>query len=73
MPIRAMELRRRLWDKFGLTLEPNKSGGSHHIVTGPGIGRVPLTLHNGWKEEISEILLKKLCKQLGIDRDELMK
>jgi hypothetical protein len=63
--VRASDLKRAV-EAMGFTWE-NSTRGSHIKISGPNLQRpVPVTLHNGLREEISDILLKKIAKQLGI-------
>jgi len=65
VPIRASELKRRL-ESFGFSFEEATGGGSHFKIKRAGQRTVPLALHNGLKDEISNKLLKKLARQLGL-------
>lgn len=72
MPIRAAALRRRLLELGFEWIDA--SGTSHHKVRGNGLTRtVPIALHNGMREEISDRLLKQIAKQLGVSDWETLK
>lgn len=72
MPIRASELRKRLLLLGFEWIEG--SGTSHHKIVGNGLIRpVPIALHNGMREELPDLILKKLAKQLGVAEWETLK
>ena len=72
MPIRASDLRKRLL-QLGFEWTQGR-GTSHHKIKGNGLARpVPIALHNGMREELPDLILKKLAKQLGLDDWETLK
>lgn len=70
MPIRANELKKRL-EELGFSFETSSGGGSHFKIKREGQRTVPLPLHNGLREEISDLLLRKLARQLGLTFEDL--
>lgn len=66
MPLRASELK-RIVNEHGFEWEASSGGGSHFKIKRDGHRTVPISLHNGMKEEISNVLLKKLARQLSLD------
>lgn len=70
MPLRASELMKIL-EGEGFECTTSTGGGSHFKIKRDGQRTVPLSLHNGLKEEVSDFILKKLARQLGIDRAKL--
>jgi len=70
MGLRASELKRRL-EELGFQWESSTGGGSHFKIKRDGQRTVPLSLHNGLREEISDFLLKRLARQLGLAAEDL--
>lgn len=70
MPIRAGELKKRL-EELGFSFEAASGGGSHFKIKREGQRTVPLALHNGLREELSDLLLRKLARQLGLTFEDL--
>jgi len=65
MAMRASELKRVL-QELGFEWETATGGGSHFKIKRDGQRTVPISLHHGLKEEVSDILLRKLARQLGL-------
>ncbi len=70
MAMRASELK-RLLEEFGFRWETATGGGSHFKIKRDGQRTVPISLHHGMKEEISDLMLKKLARQLGLAPESL--
>lgn len=66
MALRASELKRIL-EELGYQWETASGGGSHFKIKRDGMRTVPIALHNGLREEISDLILRKLARQLGLD------
>jgi predicted RNA binding protein YcfA (HicA-like mRNA interferase family) len=65
MAMRASELKRIL-EGFGFEWTTATGGGSHFKIKRDGQRTVSISLHNGLKEEVSNLLLRKLARQLGL-------
>ena len=50
------------------------SGTSHFKIVGGGLQRpVPVSLHNGLREEIGKIVLRNTARQLGVTVEDLIR
>lgn len=65
MAMRAAELKKRL-ESMGFEWTTATGGGSHFKIKRDGQRTVSLSLHNGLKDEISDVILRKLARQLGV-------
>lgn len=66
MPLRASELKKIL-EGEGFEWTTSTGGGSHFKIKRDGQRTVPISLHGGMKDEVSDVILKKLARQLNID------
>lgn len=69
MATRGTDLKRRLL-AMGFDFE-EPSGGSHFKIKRDGQRTVTVSLHNGLREEIGGVLLRKLARQLGVSYESL--
>ena len=53
--------------EYGIRVEPPRSGSHWKAWNDQVSYRIPA--HNGLKEEISDVYLRKLCKTFGLDFD----
>jgi len=55
---------------LGLGVEEG-DGTSHWKFTREGKRPYPISAHNGAKQEITDLYIRKMCRAMGIDEDEL--
>jgi hypothetical protein len=65
MPARLADIQ-RVAATFGLRIEQPR-GGSHWRARSSDGKSFPIPAHNGLKEEISDIYIRKFCRFFGID------
>jgi len=68
MAMKARELK-RLLEEFGFEWTTASGGGAHFKIKREGQRTVPISLHHGMSDEVSDLILKKLAKQLGLSAD----
>lgn len=71
MPARLSDLIRAA-ARFGVTFEDGK-GTSHAKFRREGMRAYVVPAGNGRKTEISDVYIRALCRNLGIEEDELRK
>jgi len=69
VPARLRDLIREL-EKHGVRIE-RPHGGSHWKFFSQAGVMYPLSAHNGPREEIPDLYIRKLCRALGIDYETL--
>ena len=70
MPIRGSDLK-RVAEAMGWAWETSSGGGSHFKLKRDGNNTVSVALGNGLKTEISDKLLKKIARQMGVSFEAL--
>jgi hypothetical protein len=69
MPARLRELMRICEARFEISFGPGK--GSHRKAKREGCRPFPVPAHNGDRSEIPDEYIRALCRNFGIDYDEM--
>ena len=70
MPARLREIIAICAERYGITVE-KPSSGSHWKCKRDGCRTYPIPAHNGERSEIPDQYIRALCRNFGIDYDEM--